>query len=80
MRVVIDSLRLPRVKSEGDNTPTPRRTLRDPMSPTFNDYHSLLCKDESRYVAGWTVDKAGIGLKLLVGSVAEVFGLLLDVV
>ena len=50
------------MKSEGDNTPSPRRTLRDPMSPTLNDYLSLLCKDESKYVAGWIVDKAGIGL------------------
>ena len=47
------------------------------MSPTLNDYFSVLCKDESRYVASWIVGKAGIGLKLLVGGAAEVFGLLL---
>lgn len=50
------------------------------MSPSLNDYLSLLCKDESKYVAGWIVEKAGIGLKLLVGSATEVFGLLLDTV
>ena len=77
---MIDSLQIPRVKSEGDNTRSPRRILRDSMSPTLNDYFSLLCKEESKYVAGWIVEKAGIGLKLLVGSAAEVFGFLLDIV
>ena len=77
---MIDSLQIPRVKSEGDNTPSPRRTLRDSTSPTLYDYLSFLCKDESKYVAGWTVENAGNGLKLLVGSAAEVFGLLLDIV
>ena len=77
---MIDFLQIPRVKSEGDNTLSPRRTLRDSMSPTLNEYLSVLCKDESKYVAGWIIGKAGIRLKLPVGGAAEVFGLLLGIV
>ena len=61
-------------------TPDPHRdVLENRSSLVLKDYHNLGDNDESTNMLRWTVSGVGITLNLFAGSVAEVFGLLLDI-
>ena len=62
-------------------TPYPyNEVLEIRSSLVFDGYHNTGHKDESYNAVKWTVSDLDVTLNVLAGSVAEVFGLLLDIV